>query len=455
MKNNGEIMRDFLVLNFIKNDDFNRILEEVVKRFKLNIIEECQDYSQVKLVFSDIEHIESITDINPHIIIGVTKNSAEIDDFYKRNIFHAIPINISSKQLESLIDLHIALESVDLLKYTFKKNHTYSFDDFIYYADHVFMHSSMGIAFLTSSRNFLLFNKKFSTFFHNIYNEYPIIRKQINLKLNTNHQKMWDKIVSEGSDYLGESLEVNGKWDDANKHYNMQITPIFKLAHLIGYSIIIEDISQFANANADLKRYYKYLLEQNTRLEKAYKEVELNNEKLKIAYEKVNALSNRDYLTQAPNRKYFLEKIEYEQLRYKRTATPFILAYGDIDDFKIINDTYGHETGDYILISLTNLIKNTIRNIDFFCRWGGEEFLIFLAESDLKIGKVIVERILKEIRNFEFNYNSRIISITMTFGLAVYERDQHINQIIDLADKKLYWGKKNNKNQVVDVIPNE
>jgi len=448
-------MQDFIVLNLLTNENFNNVLKEVSVRIKVKVIQEVADLNMVDLVFTDIEHTAFISNNNGPNIVGIIKSSADINNFYDQNIFHTIPIDIGSFQLEAILNQQIDLRSIKLLQCSVKMNETYSFDDFIYYADNVFMHSTIGIAFLTKDLEFLLFNSKFSAFFHNIYNEFPVVRQTMNVKLNKGHQELWGKIISEGSSFEGKTLEIEGKVGDESKHYDVQITPIYKLSKLIGYTVIIRDISQFVNVNADLKKYYQYLIEQNSRLEKAYKEAELNNEKLKIAYEKVNALSNRDYLTQAPNRKYFLEKIEYEQLRFKRTATPFILAYGDIDDFKKVNDNYGHETGDYILISLTNLIKNTIRNIDFFCRWGGEEFLIFLAEPDQKIGKTIIERLLKVIRNFDFNYNGNSISITMTFGLAVYEKDQHINQIIDLADQKLYWGKKNNKNQVVDVIPDE
>ena len=448
-------MQEFLVLNLINSESFSKILAEVAIKTKFRVIEESEDFENVNLVLTDINHLDLFDDQNSLTIMGVTSASSDIKTFYSKNIYHTIPQDITISQLESLFHQQFVLKSFQLLKQTFNKSSTYSFEDFIYYADSVFMYSSMGIAFVTKNLKFLLFNNFFSTFFKNIYNVTPIIKEPVNLQMNKKDSELWEEITNQGSSFEGLAIEVSGKLVDITKHYNIQIEPIHKLSTLIGYSIVIEDISKFANANADLKKYYKYLLEQNSRLEKAYKEVELNNEKLKIAYEKVNALSNRDYLTKAPNRKFFLEKIEYEQLRFKRTNTPFMVAYGDIDNFKMVNDIYGHETGDYILISLTNLIKNTIRNIDFFCRWGGEEFLVFLAETDPKTGTMIVNRILKEIRNFEFNYNGNIIKITMTFGLAVYDRDQHINQIIDLADKRLYWGKKNNKDQVVDFVEDE
>lgn len=448
-------MRDFLVLNLVTNDIFSLVLKEISDKLKFTVKFNYQNDAHYNLIFTDLEHLNSFA-INEHFnVVGVIKSPLEIVDFYDKDINITIPIDIIPYSLEKLLNKQITLKSFEMLKSTFESHNYYAFNDFIYYADSLFMHSNMGLAFLTAKLSFLLYNPNFDFFFQNIFYNPPVIGKAINSKFSKKDNLLWDEIIEKGNSFTGISLELDGKWKDASKHYNMYIKPIFKIKQLIGYVVMIEDISKFVNANSDLKRYYKYLLDQNTRLEKAYKEVELNNEKLKIAYEKVNALSNRDYLTQAPNRKFFLEKIEYEQLRFKRTKNPFILAYGDIDDFKFINDNFGHETGDYVLITLTNIIKNAIRSIDFFCRWGGEEFLIFLAESDMVLGKQIVERIINDIRNFDFNYNGQIIKITMTFGLAVYDKDQHVNQIIDIADQRLYWGKSHNKDQVVIEVPAE
>ena len=447
-------MRDFLVLTLIKSKGFNLILDKVSTRFKLKLVETCDEPKHINLIFVEPSNIDSLIGLDKNLpIIGVTSSQSDLEEFYKKDIFLIIPENITEKQLEVIINKQLALQGFDLFKLAFKKNKSFAFENFTYYIETVFINSTLGVAFLSKDMQILIFNPIFAKIFHNIYNESPVIGKPIYNNLTNKNKDYWHKIIEECSSCSEECANLKGKWDDKRKHYQMQITPIMKISSMIGYAIVIKDVSQFTNANADLKRYYKYLLEQNTRLEQAYKELEVNNAKLKIAYEKVNALSNHDYLTQAPNRKYFLEKIEYEQLRFKRTKNPFILVYCDIDDFKIVNDHYGHETGDYVLISLCNLIKTTIRDIDFFCRWGGEEFLIFLAESDLKIGKTIVERLLQKIRNYEFNYNGKSIKITMTFGLAVYDKDQHINEIINIADKKLYWGKGHNKNQVVDIIP--
>lgn len=447
-------MQEFLVLNLVKSKGFNTVLNQVSEKMNLAVVEVCDKPEYVNLILVDISSIDALNTFNKNApTIGITYSQDDLNLLYQNNIFLSIPENISLCNLEEIIKKQFDIQGFDLLTTALIKNKSYAFKNITNYIDTVFMNITLGIAFLTKELDVLIINPMFSTFFHNIYNESPELGDKIHRNLNEKNIAFWNLIIQKSSSFKGENTNLQGKWDDDKKHYQIQITPILKLKEVIGYAIMIKDISEFTNANADLKRYYNYLLEQNSKLERAYKELDLNNKKLKVAYEKVNALSNHDYLTQAPNRKYFLEKIEYEQLRFKRTRIPFILVYADIDDFKKVNDDYGHETGDYVLISLANLVKTTIRNIDFFCRWGGEEFLIFLAETDLTIGKTIVERILSEIRNHEFNYNGKTLKVTMTFGLAIYEKDQHINEIIDIADKMLYWGKKHNKNQVVSSIP--
>ncbi len=446
-------MRNLLVINMIKSEGFKLIVEKITAQFNFTVEENSNNIQQADLIFVDAQSLMKLGKMREKLnLIGVTISPKDVIIFYQHDIFEIIPEDVTEKQLELVFKNKITLKGVDILETSFLNNSSFDFSDVIYYIDSIFMNSILGVAFLTKDLNTLIFNPRFSAFFHNIYNETPILGKHLFNEMSKKDRNFWEEAILNCASLDDDYAELAGNWDDKSKHYRLKINQVFKLTKVIGYSVVIRDVSQFVNANADLKRYQKYLVDQNSRLEKAYKDLEFNNDKLKIAYEKVNALSKHDYLTQAPNRKFFLEKIEYEQLRFQRTKSPFIVAYGDIDDFKLVNDNYGHETGDYILISLANLIKGTLRKIDFFCRWGGEEFVIFIAESNLETGKNIMNRLLQEIRNYNFNYNGKMINITMTFGLAIYDEDQHINKIIDLADKKLYWGKKHNKNQVVDIM---
>lgn len=160
-------------------------------------------------------------------------------------------------------------------------------------------------------------------------------------------------------------------------------------------------------------------------------------------------MAKTDPLTQLPNRRAVLNQINYETLRFKRNAEPFVIAISDIDDFKYVNDTYGHDAGDKVLTVLSNLIKKTIRKQDICARWGGEEFMFLFPDTDNKGGKIISEKIRKAIGKEKFEYEGSSLSITMTFGICTFSEELTIDECITNADKALYEGKKLGKNRIV------
>ncbi len=160
-------------------------------------------------------------------------------------------------------------------------------------------------------------------------------------------------------------------------------------------------------------------------------------------------MAKTDPLTQLSNRRAVLEQINYEVVRFRRSAEPFTIVISDIDDFKYINDTYGHDAGDKVLITLSNLIKSTIRKQDICARCGGEEFLFLLPETDNKGSKIISEKIRKRIEKEKIDYKDSILSITMTFGICTFSEELNADECITQADKALYEGKKSGKNRIV------
>ena len=160
--------------------------------------------------------------------------------------------------------------------------------------------------------------------------------------------------------------------------------------------------------------------------------------------------SKLDPLTGLYNRREMWTSMEGERERQLRLSKPFTIILSDIDDFKHVNDTFGHDSGDYVLITISQLMKDVVRGIDFTSRWGGEEFLIMLVETDLDDGQNVAERIRKKIEDTEFKYNNVNIPITMTFGLSVYKgASDNIEACIKRADQALYKGKHQGKNMVV------
>lgn len=190
------------------------------------------------------------------------------------------------------------------------------------------------------------------------------------------------------------------------------------------------------------KKTYRKLLNAN-------KEIKEKQRELNEAYRKVEELSRKDPLTNLPNRRDILEKIMQEKIRHDRSGISFALIMADIDDFKVLNDQYGHDCGDAILVSLAQLLMKTIRRQDLVGRWGGEEFLFLLPETDYSGSLTLAEKIRKAVEEYEFNYNGMVFRLTITLGVAVFEKGMSVEGCIKTADQRLYEGKKRGKNAVV------
>ena len=163
-------------------------------------------------------------------------------------------------------------------------------------------------------------------------------------------------------------------------------------------------------------------------------------------------LSTIDPLTKLANRRSMTEKLKYAMHLLKKDKKTFRLIHGDIDDFKKVNDTYGHDCGDKILVMVANIISSQMREGDFVCRWGGEEILI-LVNGNSDAAKSLGERILAKIRDSEVIHNGVSVKVTMTFGVCEANESQRIEDFIQKADNRLYYGKSHGKCQVVSQIP--
>ncbi|MFP4039380.1 MAG: GGDEF domain-containing protein [Desulfosudaceae bacterium] len=165
---------------------------------------------------------------------------------------------------------------------------------------------------------------------------------------------------------------------------------------------------------------------------------------------KFERASKKDVLTGLSNRRDMAEKMAAERARQLRMGHPFTVILGDIDDFKIFNDTYGHEAGDYALKKVAREMRRYTRDIDCPARWGGEEFLIMLVETDGASGQKVAERLRQSIADIEFTWQGTSLPLTMTFGVTTFRgAEDDIDSCIKRADQALYEGKRQGKNQVV------
>lgn len=172
-------------------------------------------------------------------------------------------------------------------------------------------------------------------------------------------------------------------------------------------------------------------------------------EKLKEAYNEMKIISRTDPLTELANRRALKESIEYEENRFGRNKECFSIILCDIDDYKKINDTYGHDAGDFVLKELSRLMKESLRKQDILGRWGGDEFLILLPQTKIEGARSLSEKLRKKICKKEFIFNEEIIKLTMTFGVSDYTGTYSYERCITNADKALYQAKELGKNQVI------
>jgi diguanylate cyclase (GGDEF)-like protein len=167
----------------------------------------------------------------------------------------------------------------------------------------------------------------------------------------------------------------------------------------------------------------------------------LQEEKLKIQYK-----ATHDELTGSYNRVKFDELFEVEYLRSLRYQRPLSIAILDIDHFKIVNDTHGHLVGDEILKKLVKYCKSNIRKTDFFARWGGEEFVLLMSETDIDKGKEVCEHLREGIEQMNF---SNLPKITISIGATQMRFDDTKETLFKRTDEALYEAKKSGRNRVV------
>lgn len=176
-----------------------------------------------------------------------------------------------------------------------------------------------------------------------------------------------------------------------------------------------------------------------------------NNEaKLVELNQKLTDLAYRDHLTNSFNRRYFYEVAEIELSRCTRQDSRAALLMLDLDDFKTINDSYGHEGGDIVLVEMTELVRDLLRNYDIFGRVGGEEFAILLPDTELSEAIFIANRILDGLRVHYFAAPLNVAGITASIGAV--ERSDYSDTLVQLiraADLKLYQAKREGKDRVV------
>lgn len=158
----------------------------------------------------------------------------------------------------------------------------------------------------------------------------------------------------------------------------------------------------------------------------------------------------RDHLTGVYNRRYFNQRLDMEIKRAERYKRSFSLLMIDIDDFKLVNDTYGHIAGDEILKELTKILKKNLRNSDILSRFGGEEFVALLPETNSQNAFLAGEKLRTEVEEKLTIHEDHKKHVTISIGVANYPVDAYSTEkLVDIADQRLYQAKEKGKNRTV------
>lgn len=169
------------------------------------------------------------------------------------------------------------------------------------------------------------------------------------------------------------------------------------------------------------------------------------------ALDQIQIIATRDELTGLVNRRFMLDKIREEVQRAQRTSSPLLLAMLDIDHFKRINDKYGHQAGDHALQVFSATVQKNLRANDTLARWGGEEFVALLTDTDAPVGQLCLERVRAKVEEIEIPVGGGGLKITVSIGVTPLRHGETVEKTLLRADAALYRAKAQGRNQIVCV----
>ncbi|HEY7883912.1 MAG TPA: diguanylate cyclase [Cellvibrionaceae bacterium] len=211
-------------------------------------------------------------------------------------------------------------------------------------------------------------------------------------------------------------------------------------AKLGGIRAVLDNFRQVGESNEPVAGRLSALAEKIQIMEQ-----EARENKAVLELQRHKAL--HDPLTGMPNREAFNERVAYELLRCKRYANPLTLAVCDLDYFKKINDSLGHQAGDRVLKVLSKAIARRLREVDFFGRYGGEEFVILLPETTAEQALSALDKIRAAIAKTGFSYKEQPLEVTVSIGIAEFSSEDTAESLFERADRALYAAKAAGRNQ--------
>jgi diguanylate cyclase (GGDEF)-like protein len=175
-----------------------------------------------------------------------------------------------------------------------------------------------------------------------------------------------------------------------------------------------------------------------------------SNQQLNAALTKIKELAITDELTGLFNRRHLLVRLDKQRAIANREGTHFVLGFVDLDKFKSINDQFGHQVGDDVLRQFSDLLQESVREVDLVARYGGEEFVLLLNGVGIETAAIVVERIRSAVENMKFS--DQKLAITVSVGITAYRAPETAKETLERADKLLYQAKEEGRNRVVQDL---
>jgi diguanylate cyclase (GGDEF)-like protein len=224
-----------------------------------------------------------------------------------------------------------------------------------------------------------------------------------------------------------------------------------KIVRLILF-LLLSALTYFIYKNIIAARKEKeFSLKLEQKVKTRTQELEIQKTKAENAAKKLETMASKDFLTDLYNRRFFADLANNTINLAKRQAKDFSSLMIDIDKFKNVNDTYGHSTGDEVLKALAYVLVKNTRASDIVARFGGEEFVILLPDTDIAGAKIIAQKIRQRVESQPLQINGTSINYTISIGVSQFNKDIDtvIDTVLDRADKALYKAKNSGRNQVV------
>lgn len=228
---------------------------------------------------------------------------------------------------------------------------------------------------------------------------------------------------------------------DISRETDIEVIKAAVVSHL---DSIDRSLSDFIMSECDR---HKQARDKVANMVEVLNELEFEAKELHDNLEKQHLEVLIDPLTGILNRTGYNENINKEYARWRRYNSSLSLAVIDLDRFKVINNTYGHNAGDKVLATVAQQIQSQIRECDILCRYGGEEFVLLLPETSLADGITLLDKLRRYIAECKFHYQTTPVPVTLSCGIAEFHKNDRIEDVFDRADQAMYLAKRSGRNQ--------